>query len=306
MKNFSSAYAAHLRRPVTTLAICWRIVKRNGELILGTDHDRNISIAQTNIGVDSVSPAFDLAGVYKAAAGITGSDIRSGSDMSVDNMEVKGAIQPDMLIDITAADIEAGLLDSAQVTTFRVNWQDPDDFQEVLRHGFLGEINRTAEGEYRTEVRGLTQLLQQTIGRTCGERCDVAEFGDSRCKLDVAALTVSGTVTGVTSRRRFDSSLTFGSPTPESPYFRLGKLTWLTGENAGFVGQVKLDNADDTLGNLEMWEPFPLDIEVGDTFTLTPGCDRRYETCRDVHNNLINFRGPGIFCPGPDEIIRAP
>lgn len=308
MKNYSPAYAAHLQQSVTTLAICWRIVKKNGELILGTDHDRDITIEDTNIGLgDSGSLAFSLNGVYKASSGITGSDIKSAADMSVDNMEVQGAIaQHGAIIDLSVADIEAGLLDGAEVTTFRVNWQDPSDFQEVLRYGVLGEITRTAEGEYRTEVRGLAQILQQVIGRTCGDRCDVAEFGDDRCKLDVDALTVTGTVTSVTNRRRFDTSLDLDSGTPDSPYFRLGKLTFTSGANQGFTGQVKLDNVGSVLGNLEMWESFPNDVQNGDTFTLTPGCDRRYETCRDVHDNLINFRGPGIFIPGMDEIIRAP
>lgn len=276
MKNFSPAYAAHLRGPVTTLAICWRIVKKNGRLILGTTHDRDIPIDVTNIGVgDAGSPAFSLEGRYKASAGITGSDISSSSDMSVDNMEVKGAIQPDMFIDITVADIEAGLLDSAQVTTFKVNWQDPDDFQEVLRHGSLGEISRTAEGEYRTEVRGLTQLLQQTIGRNCGDRCDVAVFGDSRCKFNVEALRITGVVTSVTGRREFVATLDDGA----SP-----------------VSQV----------HVRLWDAFPLDVDIGDQFSVLPECDRRWETCRFIYNNLINFRGPGLFSPGMDSILAAP
>lgn len=304
MKHYSTAYANHLRQPVTTLAICWRIVKNNGGLILGTSHDRDIPITVTNIGLTDElgSPGIDLNGTYLSNAGMEGSDIRAASDGSVGNMEATGAVQ----IGVTIADLEAGLLDAAQVTTFRVNWQDPDDFQEVMRHGFLGEIRRKSEGEFVAEVRGLNQLLQKVIGRTVGEGCDVEEFGDARCKLDVPALAVSGTVTSVESRRRFNTSLSLGSPPPESPYFRLGKLTWLTGENVGFVGRVKIDNVEDMLGNLEMVERFPMDVSVGDTFLLQPGCDRRYVTCRDVHNNLVNFRGPGIFCPGPDEIIRAP
>lgn len=307
MKTYSPAYLSHLQQPVTNLAICWRIEKRNGEVIMGTDHDRDIPITVTDIGmVGDDSPPFTLNGIYRAAAGIAGSDIRSSSDMSVDNMEVNGALEADLLIDITVADIEAGLLDNARVTTFRVNWQDPDDFQDVMRHGFLGEISRSSDKQYKTEVRGLTQVLQQSIGRTCGDRCDVAEFGDFRCKFDVAAATVTGTVTAVTSRRRFDTTLDLGSPVPVSPYFRLGKFTWITGANATFQGQVKTDNVGGTLGNLEMWEPFPLDVEVGDTFTLAPGCDRRYETCRDVFDNLINMRAPGLFVPGMDQIIRAP
>lgn len=307
MKVYSPAYAAHLRQPVTTLAVCWRIVKRNGDLIMGTDHDRNIPITVTSIGMDvGSSPPFSLLGTYQAAAGITASDIKGGTDMSVDNMEVQGALDPDLFVDVSIADIEAGLLDTAEVTTFRVNWTDPDDFQDVLRHGTLGQIRWNSDREYRTELRGLTQRLQQTVGRTAGERCDVVEFGDSRCKFDIAAATVTGIITAVTSRRSFETDLDLDSPAPSSGYFNLGKITMTSGENQGYKRQVMNDSEGAVLGNIAVWEAFPLDLDVGDTFTLTPGCDRRYETCRDVHDNVINIRAPGLFMPGLGEIIRAP
>jgi uncharacterized phage protein (TIGR02218 family) len=300
MKTFSANYLAHIQQSVTTLALCWRIEKTNGLLILGTNHDRDIIIA------DGDSPGNPLAGVYSAKAGITGSDIKSSSDMSVDNMEVRGALAPDLFIDITVADIESGVLDGAPVTTFQVNWQDPDDYQDIKRQGYLGDIARTSDGQYTTEVRGLTQVLQQTIGRTCGDRCDVAEFGDERCKVDLGPLTVTGVVTASFSHRRFDTTLSLDSPAPVSPYFRLGKLTWTTGDNAGFTGQVKLDNVGGVLGHLEMWENFYESVEIGDEFLLAPGCDRRMETCRDVYGNIVNMRAPGLFVPGMDSIIRAP
>lgn len=305
MKTLSANYAAHIARAVTTLAVCWRIVKRNGEIILGTDHDRDITISATNIGMDLGSPAFTLVGTYRAAAGVTGSDVRSTSDMAVDNMEVTGAVDTMITGDITVADMESGLLDGAPVTTFKVNWADPDDFQDVLRHGFLGEVARTSDGVYKTEIRGLTQVLQQVVGRTAGDRCDVAEFGDHRCKFDVAAHTVTGVVTSVTDRRRFSSTLSADSPPATAGHYVLGKLTWTSGSNAGFIGQVK-DDATTALGDLEMWEAFYNDIEVGDEFTLTPGCDRRFETCRDRFNNLVNMRAPALYCPGMDEVISAP
>lgn len=305
MRVLSPNYAAHIAQAVTTLAVCWKIVKRNGDVILGTDHDRDIVIETTNIGMDLGSPAFTLAGTYKASAGVTGSDVRSTSDMSVDNMEVSGAIDAQISGDITVADMESGLLDGAPVTTFKVNWQDPNDFQEVLRHGFLGEIGRTSDGMYTTEIRGLAQVLQQVVGRTAGDRCDVAEFGDHRCKFDVAAHTVTGVVTAVTNRRRFTATLSADSPAATAGHYVLGKLTWTAGENAGLIGQVK-DDAVTVLGDIEMWEPFFADVEVGDEFTLTPGCDRRMETCRDRFNNIVNMRAPAIYCPGMDEIIKAP
>lgn len=305
MKTLSANYAAHIAQPVTTLSVCWRIVKRNGAIIMGTDHDRDIRIDTTNIGMDLGSPAFDLSGTYKASSGITGSDVKATSDMSVDNMEVNGAIDTMITGDITIADMESGLLDAAPVTTFKVNWADPNDFQDVLRHGYLGEFARTSDGMYTTEIRGLAQVLQQVVGRTAGDRCDVAEFGDARCKFPVAAHTVGGVVTSVIDRRRFSATLDADSPPATAGHYVLGKLTWVTGENAGFIGQVKDDTAP-VFGDLEVWEPFYNDIQVGDTFTLAPGCDRRMETCRDRFDNLVNMRAPALYCPGMDEIIKAP
>lgn len=308
MKTFSPAYAAHVRQPVTTLALCWRVVKRNGDLILATTHDRDIVITSTSIGMDTGSPPFTLAGRYRARAAVTAAEVKLNSDTAVDNTEIDGSVDrtvPYGQIDVSVYDIEAGLLDNAPATLFKVNWNDPNDFQDIIKHGSLGDLIRTAEGAYRVEHRGLAQQLQQVIGQNAGARCNVREFGDARCKKDVDAITVSGIVTSVTNNRRFNSSLTLDSPAPLPGYFNLGKVRWITGANTSYVGQVKDDNVG-ALGNLLMWEEFPDDIEVGDEFELVPGCDRRYETCRDVHDNLINFRGAGYFCPTRDDIIRSP
>lgn len=310
MRSFSTSYAAHIRQPVTTLAICWKITKNDGVAIFGTTHDRSIEISQTNIGTDPGSPSFDLAGVYQARAGITASAVKAADDMSVDNMNVDGALQspapePNMFVDVSVEDVKAGLYDGARITVFMVNWQDPDDFQDILRHGFFGQIDWDSDGQYKTEVRGLLQILQQQIGRTCGENCDVEKFGDARCKLDLATLTVTGTVLAVTSNREFSTSLDIGSPSPESGAFKLGRLTWQTGSNVGFSGQVKDDAQSSALGDLLMHEEFPNDVQVGDTFTLTQGCDRTAARCKQL-GNFVNFRGPGIFNPGMDAILRAP
>lgn len=305
MKNYSAAYRAHLRQPLTTLAICCKIIKQNGEVVLGTTHDRDIEVTVTNIGMELGSPPLDLAGVYHAGAGIMPSDIRSNYDMAVNNLEVEGALQPSGVVipDLTVADIEAGLYRAAQVTIFRVNFQNPDDFQDVLEHGTLGEIEWTSEGQYKSEVRGIAQLLQQTLGQTAGENCNVVEFGDDRCKYPIEDATATGQVTAVTSRKRFDANITLGAVHPVT--FSLGKVTFLSGENAGYTRQVKLDSVGDVFGQIQLFDAFPLDIEVGDQFRITPGCDRRFETCK-LYDNVINMRAAGLYAPGPDEIIRSP
>lgn len=299
MKSLTPAFAAHIREPVTTLAVCWRIDKHNGESVLGTQHDRDITITT------SQHTLVDLSGVYRAQAAITGSDVRSGSDSSVDNMEVEGATTTsdgDLVIDLTVADIEAGTLDNAPVTVFLVNWSDPDAGQAILRRGRLGALSRDSDGRYRTEVRGLAQLLSQNVGWVYQETCNVVRFGDARCKYDVESIRVEAPVTSVTSNKQFAIAEP-GSP-PPAGYPLGGEVTFLSGANAGFVREVKMSTVAGGSLTVELYEEFPDDVEVGDQLQLTPGCDRRWSTCR-AYNNLVNFRGWGVYIPGTMALMRG-
>lgn len=296
MRALTAATLAHLQDDVTTLTVCWRVERSDGVLILGTEHDQDVHVTVNHT-------ALDLTGVYVALAGITGSDVRSTSDMSVDNMEVTGAInQGDLqLVDLSAADIEAGLLDDATVTLFLVNWQAPDDGQIVLRSGNIGEISRTAEGQYKTELRGLAQRLSQNIVRTYGSSCD-AELGDARCGIELLALTVSGEVTAVSSNRRFTALISSGSPDYAAGEFDGGLITWTSGDNESFSMEVKKDTLGSP-GEVDLYLPMPRDIAIGDTFTMRPGCDKSAAMCKGRFGNLINFRGYGAWVPGTGELM---
>jgi uncharacterized phage protein (TIGR02218 family) len=288
MRTISPELLAHLRGEQSTLAICWTIEKGNGEIIRSTDHDRDIEI--------TVGPR---AGVYRSAANITGSDVRSTSDLSVDNMEVEGAIQDQWEIpDITVAEIEAGLLDNAPVEVFGLNYNSPDDGQISERRGYLGIPSRDSDGRYKVEVRGLTQRLQQTIGWTFSERCNVVEFGDVRCGFNVAAATRTAVVTAVVGRRSFEVQITAGDPAPIPTYFNGAKITFTSGANNSFFREVQRAEIDGSTVAIRTWEEFPADPVVGDTLSLPPACNRLATTCFLVHNNFINFRGYGLFIPG--------
>lgn len=292
-----SAATVHLSRESRRLTICGVIEKKDGTVLRCTQHDEDMDIDDG-----------DLAGWYLTTASVSGSDIKSSSDMSVDNMEISGLISDvSLFTGFTAADMEAGLFDNAPFQTFLCQWDDPNAWQKILRRGYLGEISRTAEGQFQCEWRGLFQLYQQMVGRTYGERCDVKRFGDSRCKFPVEMYSAVGTVTAVTSRRRFDASLVFPDyPADGLTWFDLGEVEWLTGDNTGYVRHVKRGAVDDVLGHFDMWESFPKTVEVGDTFRARPGCDRLFGTCKDRYNNVINFRGHGRWIPGIPSIIRAP
>jgi uncharacterized phage protein (TIGR02218 family) len=53
---------------------------------------------------------------------------------------------------------------------------------------------------------------------------------------------------------------------------------------------------------IALWSPPVAPLLAGDAVTLTVGCDKRFDTCRDRFANALNFRGfPHI--PGNDFVM---
>lgn len=95
---------SHLNTRETTLCWCWKITKTDGSVLGFTNHDRDLTFG----GV-----------TYEASTGFLGTEIESQLGMSVDNMDVYGAVDS---ANITEADIEAGLYDNAGIEVYLVNW----------------------------------------------------------------------------------------------------------------------------------------------------------------------------------------
>lgn len=292
MKPISALLQAHLDGDTTTLALCWVILMRNGDYIRGTTHDRDIPVA---FGI--------YAGTYKASS-MTPSNIKSNSDLAVDNLDIAGAWADNTLrVDVTRADIEARNMDFASVRTFAVNWASPDDGQIPMRSGYLGPITYDSNGGYTTQVRGLAQLLQLNIVQTYSDQCTVKRLGDARCQVDVNALSIIATVTAVISRREFTVD---GIGAQPAGYFSLGNMFSLTGANSGFLRQTRIDDVASEIGHVSLFSAFPQDIGVGDTFIMSPGCDRLPATCRDKFDNWRNNRAYGVLIPGIDLLLAGP
>jgi uncharacterized phage protein (TIGR02218 family) len=148
-----------------------------GEVIGFTDHDDVIPFE----GVD-----------YIAMTGYTRSDIASGDDLSVDNLELVGVLTSPA---ITEADLNAGIWDYAQVEIFAVNYEDLTQGALILRVGWLGEVS-VGRNNFTAEIRGLTQAYSRVIGELTGPGCR-NNLGDARCQVDLAPFTFAFTVTGV-------------------------------------------------------------------------------------------------------------
>lgn len=177
---------------------------------------------------------------------------------------------------------------------FLVNYEVPEDGRLPLKHGWLGEV-RMEGGVFVAEVRGISSKLQQTIGEIYTHTCR-ARLGDARCGADLEDFTVTGTITAVEGRHAFTDS----AREEENGYFAYGSITFTSGANEGLSMEVR----EFVAGRFGLFLPMPKDVEVGDSYTVVAGCDKRFDTCVARFANALNFRGePHV--PGTDKILET-
>ena len=283
MRPIPFALQTKLDSGVTTLARCWKLMRRDGVVMGFTDHDRDLVVG----GV-----------TYLAGTGFSSSEATSRFDLSVDGAEISGALADDQLTD---ADLAAGRYDAAQVETWLVDWSDPS-LNVLTARGALGEVRREGQA-FVAELRGLADLLSQESGRLYTARCG-ADLGDKRCTVDLTnpALRGTGAVSGVEGTSIFTAS---GLDGFADALFSLGRLTWTGGANNGLAIEIKEHRLVAGHARLMLWQAMPEAIASGDAFTVTAGCDKSFATCRGRFANTDNFRGfPQI--PGNDFLLASP
>jgi uncharacterized phage protein (TIGR02218 family) len=280
MKSVSGGLAAHLALETTTLCTCWKVTRTDAAVYGFTDHVVDLVIG----GV-----------TYAAQTGYTPSAVQTSAGFEVDNLSVLGVLDASI---VTPADLRAGRWDFAAVEIFKVNYRDLTQGTLKLRKGTLGEV-RHGRLRFEAELRGLAQRLAQALGRVYTPACD-ADLGDARCAVDLGVFsggTISGSLTAVSSK----VGVTDASIVQAAGWFTGGKITLTSGQNSGLAVEVK---SHATGGVLTLQEPMPYLPVVGDTYTMTAGCDKSLATCRDKFANVVNFRGHA-FLPGVDRMVSG-
>jgi uncharacterized phage protein (TIGR02218 family) len=171
-----------------------------------------------------------------------------------------------------------------------------------LQGGVLGEVRR-AGSAFTAELRGLAHRFAEESGRLYTRTCN-ADLGDARCTVDLTtpAMRGSGAVAALTAASAFRAD---GLDTYTDGWFTAGRLAWTSGANAGLAVEVKTHRLDADGVTLELWQATPEPLAVGDTFTVTAGCDKHFDTCVARFDNAVNFRGfPHI--PGNDFLVSYP
>lgn len=269
---------AHFGGNYLTLATLWRVTRTDGTLFYFTDHDQDIVYQ---------------GATYLAATGYVPSAVQTSAGLQVDNLEVTSVLDSEF---ITDADLVAGLWDYAEVIITVVNWADLTMADMVIRRGRMGEVS-AGKMSFVAELRGMAQNLQQEIGRLIMPTCN-ADLGDARCQVVLAGFTSTGTLTAVTDGAHFTASALAGA----TGLFNYGKLTWTGGLNDGLSMEVK---SFTTGGAIVLQQPMPYAVAIGDTFSISQGCDKSTGAggCTKF-SNIINFQGyPHL--PGVDRMVSG-
>jgi uncharacterized phage protein (TIGR02218 family) len=247
---------------------CLRIVPVAGDTVYLTDHVRDVTI-----GADT----------YQTDAGYQFTGVSSEDNMAPGVLDLSGIAD---IVGIGYDQIVSGLFDGARVYAFATTWRAPVVDEEPLGVAILGKTT-LRDDRYTIEMMLLVDALNQAVGQSITANCQKVFGGQefAGCKVDLAPLIVSGTLTHATSNSEFRDS----ARAEAADYFAEGTIAFTSGQNAGLKAiRVKVHAAD---GSIETHEAFHYPVAVGDAYTLTPGCRKRLEDCRDKWSNVVNFGG---------------
>jgi len=282
MRILGEGLRAALESGATHLCRCWLLVRRDGQRIGFTDHDRDLVF-----GADT----------YFAGSGLSGSAVETATGLATDNAQVFGALSAAGLLE---ADILAGRYDRAEVVHYLVDWQAPQN--RILQfRGRLGEIERGAVA-FEAELRGVADDLNKAQGRAYVPGCDRA-LGDGKCgvALEGEPMVFERQLLAQTAARQI---VVAGCAVGDS-WFARGYVTWASGPTLGLKNLIRDDHETEAGRVIELWDDVLISPELGAGLRLVAGCDKRSETCRTKFDNLLNFRGfPHI--PGDDWVTAVP
>ena len=263
-----------LAGPLTSLAFCWRVERRDGAGFGLTSHDATLAIG----GVD-----------YGAEPGMLPAAIERGLGIKESDAEVSGAITSTAL---EAADLVLGRWDGARVRLVAVDWESPDADVLSLLAGEIGEV-RIEDDSFKAGLRGAAAKLARSICPETSSECR-AELGDKQCRVDMAGRVRRCVVVAVEANGLLLDQ-TIGDD------FLWGKARFLSGENTGLASVTVAVDGD----RIELRDTMRGTIVTGDRIELRHGCDKRFATCCDRFDNAVNFRGEPHL-PGNDLLTRYP
>lgn len=259
---------------LTSLALCWRLERLDGAGIALTSHDGPV----TSEGIR-----------HEPAPGMTPAAVTRKLGLEPQSAESAGALSSGALAE---ADLLLGRWDGARVQLKVADWQEVQAEPLPLLGGELGGVH--IEGDaFTADLRGAATALEGPVCPATSPECR-AEFGDKKCRMDLAGRTLSAHVIDSES-----GMLTVDVEVDER--FVLGRLRYMSGGNCGVSTVILSANGS----AVEVRDLPRAAVEHGCRIELREGCDKRFETCVSRFANAANFRGEPHL-PGNDLLTRYP
>lgn len=255
--------------PYATAVRCGRVVCRNGTTI--------------RIAAYPVDLKMSNGTIYQSGSGFENSGFAAEASFAASVVDLSGFLG---YAGVTRDMIASGVFDGARCYFFTTDFLNPVEDEEPNIKAIFGKTS-VSDDKYTVEVMALIDLLGQTVGKVCKPDCDKVfggqEYGG--CGINLAAITVTGTVTSVTSDRIFRDA----ARTEAADRFGWGTLTFTSGSNVGLAAIRVDDYAADGTITLADTPYYP--VTVGTTYSMTPGCRKRLVDCRDKYGNQARFGG---------------
>lgn len=276
VRNYSSPYDEnslldHLAENSTTLCLFGKITS--------VPYWGSESIGFTNNTRDVTLSAHDDL-VFRSAPSLTPSVVEMVLGTESANMENVLQFDSDA---ITEADIEAGKWNYAKIELWLMNWNALEMGELVVASHVFGEINNYGTF-FKVETEGKNSLLQNQFGNVTQRLCRIAHVGTETCQLDLDGTTSDGF--SITARLevtlqtdKYQIVLNREEDVPDD-FYNNGKMTALTGLNAGLSREVKSgtgEGTEDVIVTLK--RPFPFPIAPGEEVDMLIGDDKTLERC---------------------------
>lgn len=295
-----AALHAELRKPNVGTALFWQIIRTDGEIFAFTDHDKDLTMIED----PTVSPVNQIT--FSSLSPFSGQARRMVEGLAVDNISVTGLIDGGSpSIGLSEAEVLAEIWHDATVTIWLGVWTAPSAGLLPLNEGTLGPMT-FRQHTFEAEMRGIAERLQKKVNRTYKITCD-AVLGDTRCGVNLdgsPSFRRTTSVAAVTDNRVFEVVLTG----EDADTFQYGICEFTSGNNLGLKREIinhELSGNSPNTDVVTLLVPMPYAVEVGDTVTLTFGCDKLGATCLGTFNNIVNFRGFN-FMPTQETVLETP
>ncbi len=275
MRKISKDFKKHLEKSLTTIANCWSIKLKDSRQFGFTDHSHDI--------------LYDGL-LYRSGHTISVSSIESSVSLSVDNFEIEGILNSDV---IQKNDILNGKYNKAHVEYFIVNYSDVSQGRVLINSGYIAEI-RVIDNKFYAEIRSISSELKKQTRQIYSETCR-ARFKDKKCGADDSEYVLCGFITSVVNDLIIETDLLLRY----HGIYNNSRLKIVDGQREEYlVVQKALDN------KIYLQKPSRVSLTRGIKIILFPDCDKLFTTCCNIFRNSLNFRGEP-FVPGLDEINKT-